>query len=167
MDIVQLYIPYRFVGERTRMSWGDVRFGLTNQLLDTQAAIEMAVDQVGECEDPSGSLLELAGAGKNDPVVELVEQLAGGESPRSEEETRNKWLFLVLAWIYEHQSEYPDPLQRVEEVYADFGYPEHIASFVRYMPMQGTDLGSREANERRLFERWKQYLDEAATSHQE
>jgi hypothetical protein len=167
MDIVRLCIPYRFVGERTRMSWHDVRFGLVNQLLDPQAAIEMAVDQVAEYEEPSGSLLELAGASKNEPIMELVEQLAGGESPRSEDETRNKWLYLVLAWLYDHRTEDPDPLQRVEEVYADFGYPEHIASFVRYMPMQGPDLGSREANERRLFERWKRYIDEAAASHRE
>jgi len=167
VDIVRLRIPYRFVGERTHMSWSDVRFGLVNQLLDPLAAIEMAVDQVGEYEDSSGSLLELAGAGKNEPIMELVEQLASGESPRSEEETRKKWLYLVLAWIYEHRGEDPDPLQRVEEVYADFGYPEHIASFVRYMPMQGPDLGSRDANERRLFERWKRYIDEAAVSHRE
>ena len=167
MDIVRLCIPYRFVAERTRMSWHDVRFGLVNQLLDPQAAIEMAVEQVTECEDPSNSLLELAGASKNEPIMELVEQLARGESARSEEETRNKWLYLVLAWIFDHRNEDPDPLQRVEEVYADFGYPEHIASFVRYMPMQGPDLGSREANERRLFERWKRYIDEAAASHRE
>ena len=167
MDIVRLCVPYRFVGERTSVCWRDVRFGLLNELLDAQAAIEMAVDQVGEREDPSSSLLELAGAGKNEPIMDLVEQLAGGESPRSEEEIRNKWLYLVLAWIYERRDEDPDPLQRVAEVYADFGYPEQIASFVRYMPMEGRDLGSREANERRLFERWKRYLDEAAALHRE
>ena len=39
--------------------------------------------------------------------------------------------------------------------------PKRIEKFVRYMPMVGPHLGSREAAERRLFERWKQYLDEA------
>lgn len=149
------------------MSWRDVRFGLVNELLDAQAVIEMAVDRVGETEDPSSPLMELAGAGKDEPLVELVQALAGSEAPRSEEEIRNKWLYLVLAWIYEHRMEDPDPLQRVEEVYADFGYPEHIASFVRYMPIEGPDLGSREANERRLFERWRRYLDDAAASLRE
>jgi hypothetical protein len=159
MDIVRLRIPYRFVRDRTSMSWRDVRFGLVNELLDPQVPIELAVDQVGELTEPSAALIELAGASKNEPILEFVDQLANAEPPRSEDVTRDKWLYLVLAWIYEHRDVYADPLQRVEEIYADFGYPEQVAKFVRYMPMEGPDLGSREENERRLFERWKQYLD--------
>jgi hypothetical protein len=141
------------------MSWRDVRYGLANELLDPQAPVELAVDQVGGRAEPSAALLELAGASKNETTVELVEQLANEEPPRSEDEIRDKWLYLVLAWLYEHRGDFPDPLQRVEEVYADFGYPEQIAKFVRYMPMEGPDLGSREANERRLFEQWRQYIE--------
>ncbi len=165
MDVVRLGIPYQFACERTRLTWRDVRFGLVNELLDPQAPVELAVAQVGERAEPSAALLELAGAGKNEPTFGLVEQLANEEPPRSEDEIRGKWLYLVLAWFYEHRAEVPDPLQRVEEVYADFGYPKQIANFVRYMPMEGPDLGSREANERRLFERWKRYLEEVARTY--
>jgi len=165
VDIVRLRIPYRFLRNRTRMSWRDVRFGLVNELLEPQAPVELAVDQVSERAESSEALLQLAGAGKDEPTLELVEQLADHEPPRSEDEIRDKWLYLVLAWIYEHRDDYPDPLQLVEEVYADFGYPEQIAKFVRYMPMEGPDLGSREANERRLFERWKRYLAEVAPTY--
>lgn len=147
------------------MSWREVRFGLVNELLDPEVPVELAIDQVVEIAEPSAPLLELAGAGKNEPTLEVVEQLAEGEPQRPENEIRDKWLYLVLAWIYEHRDEVPDPLQRVEEVYADFGHPERIAKFVRYMPMDGPDLGSRQANERRLFEQWKRYLDEAAPAH--
>lgn len=153
-------IPYRFVRERTRLSWRDIRFGLVNELLDPEAPVALANDQVDELEAPSAALLDLAGVGDDVPTMELVERLAESEPQRSEDEIRHKWLYLALAWIYERRHAYSDPLQRVEEVYADFGYPEQIASFVRYMPMVGPDLGSREANERRLFERWKQYIDE-------
>jgi hypothetical protein len=165
VDIVRLRIPYRFVRDRVRMSWREVCFGLVNELLDPAVPVELAIEQVAEIAEPSAALLELAGAGKNEPTLEVVEQLAGGEPQRPENEIRDKWLYLVLAWIHEHRDEVPDPLQRVEEVYADFGYPEQIAKFVRYMPMDGPDLGSREANEQRLFERWKRYLDEAASAH--
>jgi hypothetical protein len=161
MDVVRLRIPYQFVRERTRMSWRDVRFGLVNQLLDARAPVELAVAQVGERAEPSVALLELAGAVKGEAAFELVDHLANEEPPHSEDEIRDKWLYLVLAWLYEHRAEVPDPLQRVEEVYADFGYPEQLANFVRYLPMEGPGLGSREANERRLFERW--YIDGAAS----
>jgi hypothetical protein len=165
VDIVQLRIPYHFLRSRVRMSWREMRFGLANDLLDPHAPVDLAVDQVTELAEPSAALLELAGASKNEPTSDLVEDLANDEAPRSDNEIRDKWLYLVLAWLYEHRGEYPDPLQRVEEVYADFGYPEQIAKFVRYMPMEGPDLGSREANEGRLFDRWKRYLDEVAPTY--
>lgn len=165
MDIVQLRIPYGFIRNRVRMSWREVRFGLLNELLDPLAPVELSLEQVVEVEQPSAAMLGLAGADKNEPTLEFVEQLADSEAQQPEREIRDMWLYLVLAFIYEYRDEYPDPLQRVEEVYGDFNYPEQIANFVRYMPMDGPDLGSREANERRLFERWKLYLDEAAPTY--
>lgn len=164
MDIVRLRIPYRFIRDRTRLSWRDIHFGLVTELLDPKAPVAFAIDQVGELEESPAALLDLAGLGEDEPMMEFVERLAESEPGRSEDEIRRKWLYLVLASIYERRHEYSDPLQRVEEVYADFGYPEQVASFVRYMPMVGPDLGSREANERRLFERWKQYIDEVGST---
>ena len=105
------------------------------------------------------------GPGAHHATRELVESLATATSDEDQEALRGKWLYLVLAWIFEHRASYPEPLQAVEEVYADFGYPEVIASFVRYMPTSDPDLGSKEANERRLLENWKRYLDERARDY--
>lgn len=160
MDVVRLCIPYAFIRERARLNWCDIKFGIVNELLDPKAPRAFAIDQVGEIDDPAAALVDLAGAGENEPAIELVKQIADRAPQCSEDEVRGKWLYLVLAWIYERRHEISDPLQRVEEVYADFRYPERIASFVRYMPMVGPDLGSREANESRLLERWKQYVDD-------
>lgn len=68
---------------------------------------------------------------------------------------------LVLAWIYENREGVADPLGIVEEIYADFDYPGEVAPFVRYMPMSGPDLCSREKNEERMYGNWKAYLLEA------
>jgi hypothetical protein len=86
--------------------------------------------------------------------------LAAREPEETLSELRAKWLCVVLAWIFEHRNEYADPLRAVEEVYADFDYPARIASFVRYMPSDDPDLGSRELNEARLYEKWQSYLQE-------
>jgi hypothetical protein len=45
-------------------------------------------------------------------------------------------------------------------VYADFDYPEEIAGFIRYMPMRGPDLGSKQLNEKRMLETWGRYIEE-------
>jgi len=58
---------------------------------------------------------------------------------------------LILA-AFISESDVPDKLDAIEEVYSSFDYPEELTGMVRYMPMQGTDLGSREANEGRMLD---------------
>jgi hypothetical protein len=62
-----------------------------------------------------------------------------------------------LAWLLEHKQAYEDPLQRVEEVYADFGYPETIRHLVRYMPA-GEASTVLETGEARLYREWEAYV---------
>ncbi len=161
MDVVRLSVPYRFLEAQLRPTWRDVWFGLVHELLDVRAPAEMAAQRVLEAEAPSIALIELSSAKGEATTRVLVEQLAALEPVQSDEQVRDRWLFLSLAWLYEHREQCSNPLQRVEEVYADFGYPKEVASFVRYMPMEGPDLGSREANEARLLERWKRFVEDA------
>jgi len=142
------------------MTWRDILFGLKQELLDPSAPVDFALEQLAREQEPSPELLELAGLSKQEQSRSLVELLADREQDEGADGTRRKWLYLVLAWIFDHRDELPDPLRMVEEVYADFSYPAEIASFVRYMPSNAPDLGSREQNEARLFARWLAYLEE-------
>jgi len=165
VDIVQLSIPLEFIRNLVRVSWRDLRFGLVSELLDPQAPVEWGREQIARLTHPPEALIDLVGMSENCPSLGLVDQLAEDEPEQAGDQIRDKWLYLVLVWIYEHKDEYPDSLQRVEEVYGDFDYPEQMANFVRNMPMTGPDLGSIEANERRLFKRWKQYIGETAPKY--
>jgi hypothetical protein len=136
-------------------------FGLEEQLLDPMAPGERAIEALlGEA--PDANLIELAELTDRQDPRQLVERLAAGEQEQSLEEIRVKWLWLVLSWIFAHRNQYRDPLRKVEEVYADFGYPDRIAGFVRYMPSDVSSLAGREANEARLYERWRNYIEEGA-----
>lgn len=161
MDLIKLNITPEFIRERTHLTWREALFGIDNELLSPRAAVDFAAHQLEVQENAEPALVELAGVCSGESVRDLVEQLVAAEPPQVSEAMRRKWIFLVLAWIFEHKESYPDPLRVVEEVYADFGYPDAITSFVRYMPMDEPDLGSREANESRLYEKWKRYLDSA------
>jgi hypothetical protein len=160
MDLVRLRIPHHFIQGRVPMTWRDVLFGLEQELLEPNAPVDFALEQLAREKEPVPELVELAGMDKQGQSRSLVESLARRDQDEATEEARRKWLYLVLAWILEHRDEFPDPLRAVEEVYADFGYPAEIASFVRYMPSNAPDLGSREQNEARLFARWLAYLEE-------
>ena len=163
MELIRLSIPYSFLRERARLSWREILFGLENQLLDAGSPALLARERVDE-QTTDQTLIRLAGLDPEDDGLPYVRALAALEPEQSLDSTRSRWLCVVLAWIYEHRRAYDDPLRTVEEVHADFGYPKRIAHFVRYMRMVGPDLGTVELNEARLYERWRQFVEECSES---
>ena len=164
MDVVNVEIPFEFAEQRVVLSWCDVLFGIENGLFALESAIELACLRLAADASPAPELLALGISDVAEGgVKDLVRHLAESERAEGSVRTHDKWLYLVLAWIFERRTAYPDPLQMVEEVCADFDYPASVASFVRYMPDPEPSLGSVAANEARLYERWHQFLrDEGA-----
>lgn len=78
-----------------------------------------------------------------------------------ENTSQEKFLYLLLNWIFKHKEQCSDPLQMVEIIYDDFDYPEEISNFVRYMPSSEHRLNSIEASIDRLFNNWAIYLKAA------
>ena len=154
MQLVKLSIPYSFIASRVDVTWSLLKFGLENELVEPYAVVE-ATEIAIQTSEVSGPLLSLIGA-HSEEVAALVSKLAKEEPTQQVERV---WLFLVLAWIYHNKTDNSDALESVERVYAEFEYPEEIASFVRYMPKQGPDLASRSASEERLLLRWTEYLE--------
>lgn len=66
---------------------------------------------------------------------------------------------MLLNWVYENKDNYTDSLEVVEVIYADFNYPEIITDFVRYMPNNQPARSTLKENQRRLFENWKNFLE--------
>jgi hypothetical protein len=157
MEQVQISIPYSFIRQRAQLTWRDVRFGIEQGLLRGRDVAEVAADQM-ERGTQDDVVVELAGASPDEAVQERVQRLASAEQSEDPLDVRRKWAYLALAWIFEHRAHYPDVLDLVEKVYADLDYPEQVAPFVRYMPSDEPDLGSRERNEQRLISKWADYL---------
>ena len=154
-------IPYEFISQRTELGWNEIRFGLDQQLIKPKAAVDRATEQLCHMDATPKEMVELASLSESESVVDLVSHLARNEAPVLGEQVKAKWLYLVLAWLFENRESLVDALGMVESVYSDFDYPKEINSFVRYMPMDGPDLGNREQNEARMFDRWKAYLNRA------
>lgn len=156
-------IPLSFVDMRLRLAWSDIAWGFQNGWLDAVSVVEYAVSQLAEGEDQSVAVVELAGLTRSE-FVEVPFLLEKVVSTGAEDSTisRRKWLYLVLAWVYEHRADLADPLEVVEQLYADFGYPEEIQGFVRYMPPESNyepKAHTHAENVDRLLSKWKEYLD--------
>jgi hypothetical protein len=151
-------IPSAFIRPRVHLTWCEVEFGLQNFWLTHEAVIELAVDRSTQGED-SPDVVELASVLPHEhyKVPEILRRLRDRDIGCA----KNKWLFLLLAWLYEHRDEVEDPLGVVEELYSDFDYPEEIASFVRYMPPRDPSR----VGESYLLAAWERYLDTAGRKY--
>lgn len=159
MEMLTLDIPAEFIKAHLgRPTWRELLFGLENQLLDPIAITEFAADELAQGDAPA-AVLDLAIGGADEPVHDRVRYLADREAA-DDRTAAQTWLFLALAWLFEHRGDLPDPLGTIETVYAEFDYPEGIEGFVRYMPTEEPDLGDRVLNEQRLTDKWHRYIDE-------
>jgi hypothetical protein len=161
---MQIRIPIEYILRVTQPTWSDLRFGLERGFIDEVDVVKAAVEQVKQVSDHSDAEVELAGLDQSNVNWNYVTNLLNDLAVRSDTTNpivERKWLYLVLAWIYSQKELLHDPLGMVEEVYADFGYPEEIAGFVRYMPPSDTyspQDHSYEENISRLFQLWNEYL---------
>lgn len=155
-------IPFLFIRKHTSLSWCEALWGYERQMVGWSDIVELAKDQLHL--DSDAREVELSCLVKSDAfrVGELLRELTASEPKELESMSAKKWLFLILAWIFENKDQIDDPLGEVETIYADFNYPSEIESFVRYMPVTDDydpSQHSKKDNENRLFENWKKYLD--------
>jgi hypothetical protein len=157
-------LSYAFIKGRVRLSWRDALWGYERQLIGWRGIVDLALDRAAHGANEA-SVIQLAGAGKEQAhqVGELLRSLAAPESVGGDSDSRDKWVYLVLAWLFENRAEFEDPLEEVERIYADFDYPPDVERFVAYMPpVEDYDPAqhSAEENEKRLIEAWRTYLGE-------
>lgn len=138
-------------------TWRSLAWGMQKGLVGRQVAVDAAVRLLSRKKEPPPAVVELAGCSKDDPDVEnYVTRLAKEEDLDGASD--DPWLYLVLRWVLDNKEAFEDPLQVLEEVYADFDYPEEMTKFVRYMPSDEPELGEK-GNEARLYDHWREFLD--------
>ncbi|WP_434673311.1 DUF2247 family protein [Pseudomonas sp. R1-15] len=149
-----LLLDGHYIFKKTpRLSWGELLFGLQHGYVNEKGVTDYICDALTI--DAPNEAFEIASLETQEQylVRGLLETLNEQDS-RTGKETSEAWLFLLLSFTYEHKNEYDDPLSLVEELYADFDYPEKIASLIRYMPPQDGSNGSEEL----LFNQWKNII---------
>lgn len=136
------------------LSWGDIKYGLERGFLNSAGVVEYAVKGLS-AESPAEQyeLVCLTGDDVND-VQECVSCLAAKDA-QDVKNSEKAWVFLIFLWVFRNRDAYQDPLGVVEELYADFDYPESIAPIVRYMPAADPSL----EGEDQLFKNWSNMLE--------
>ena len=132
------------------LNWKELLYGFEHGFIDEKGVSEFACEALTKKSQQEAIELASLLPQENYLASNLLQSLADKDlSP--ETDTTKPWIFLLLSFLLEHQANYEDPLEIVEELYADFDYPEEIIPLVRYMPPPEGVEGSEE----RLFENWK------------
>lgn len=68
----------------------------------------------------------------------------------------SKWRYILLLWLYENRKNSSADYDRIDTVYADFGYPVDMERFISYMPAHGNPDKLGYDN---ILHNWKDYLN--------
>jgi len=156
-------IPFDFIEKSSHLSWCDVKWGYENNLITSDVPIKKAEKNVltGNYTNPE---LELSFVipGESDHVTHFLKELCSEFEQKDEPTIKQKWLFILLSWLWSNRNNFEDPLAEVEIIYADFDYPPEIEGFIKYMPpSDGYDPSKhcQMENINHLMDKWKNYLE--------
>jgi hypothetical protein len=153
-----------FCVQSVNLQWNDVVWGVEHGIFTWKDVRNFAVQRMS---DPRSATFDIensiASLDKNEAaeMMDLARDAASNASPVATGQEQEKWLFLLLKWAYENRSLISYPLGVVDELYAEFGYPEKMESFVAFLPSKdGWEPAKHTAteNENRLLENWGKYL---------
>ena len=76
------------------------------------------------------------------------------------ESSNKKLKYVILNYLRSTTKDNNELLEKVEEVYADFNYPQDMDEFIAYMPAKGSVLmNSIEDNNKRMINNLDNFLE--------
>ncbi|MEW5292005.1 DUF2247 family protein [Erwinia papayae] len=156
-------IPLDFIDEITKLSWCDIEWGYKHKLITSEVPIKEAEKKVLTGNYKNSELeLSFIVPGSSDDITNFLKDLCSKCEQKDNLTVKRKWLFISLSWLWEKRHNFKEPLDEIENIYADFGYPDEIENFVKYMPpSNGYDpsVHTYAENIDNLINNWKSYLE--------
>ncbi|MEQ1343763.1 DUF2247 family protein [Acinetobacter seifertii] len=162
-------IPADFINEKVNLSWCDIKWGYEKNLLTSEIPIKKA-ENIVLTEIYTKAELELSFLipSESDDITPFIHELCPSFKEDEYAIISQKWLYVILSWLWMNRASFEDPLDKVESIYTDFDYPVEMDSFIKYMPLtDGYDpsLYSYTENTNRLMKNWESYLQKSALKY--
>lgn len=145
------------------LTWREIQWAYKRRLIGWRDPVSIAKDRVhrGSTNHAEQELAQIDKE-RTDLIPTLLQDITQTEVPEEEYSIQRLWLYILLRWIYDHRSQFDDPLGKAESIAGDFQYPESTWPFLRMIPPQdGRDPArySLAENEQYLFGRWSEYIE--------
>lgn len=155
MSLLPLHGNYVF-SKAPWLTWSELLYGLEKGYIDDQGVSSFACNTLTTSSPKKAYELSTLEQQELYLARDYLESLASNEPTKKEEKISQPWIYMLLSYLFENKGLFSDPLEKIEELYADLDYPEDISSSVRYMPSPEGEVGSEE----RLYANWKSVISE-------
>ncbi|EAG9348579.1 DUF2247 family protein [Listeria monocytogenes] len=126
---------------KNKWSWQELLFALENNLISRKDIIKYAIHTLDEGILGFDIVLKIAIADEYKDIFPYFHELISLETFEDASTIKDKWRYVILKELHAKKTDSDD-----------FGYPEDVAGFIRYMPL--TEGKSME-------ESWQAYLSDA------
>lgn len=138
---LSMLFTYKYAASLVPLNWCDLLYAIENNFLAHQSAIEYALIEAKKTENPPSEVLELACMLQSEAefpydVCQLVNKLATLHKSTMviDSDSKEKFLYVSLNWIYEHKDDYYNPIEIVDVLCDDINYPDEVKKLLSFMP---------------------------------
>lgn len=138
-------------------TWNDIYFGIKNKLLGVESVREYAIKCLEVNDEYSQEITDLAWP--NDDVldvIKMIEKILEKEKHTQICECSIKWQYCIIKNLLNDKLSFEGLTSKLDEIYADFDYPEDMEEFISYMPVKDEYKPiehSREENKKRILDK--------------
>lgn len=156
-------IPIEYIRPRHDLTWSEIELGLREGWLSSEDVIAFAASahQEGAAAVENSEIAAISPE-EPDRLLNVVGALAAREGS-TQDAIRIAWLRILVAWVYDNRTRFPNPLGILEGLYADFDYPDEIHHLIPFnVPSDGyrPQDHTHEENIARLMSMWGEYVDQ-------
>ncbi len=163
LNPLSMFFTYKYVTDLVSLNWNDLLFAIKNEFLPHQTAIEHALVEVQKNESSPMEVIELACTLQSESefhdICKQINQLVTSQNSCSYSNSKEKFLYVSLNWVYEHKDDYCNPIEVVDILCDEIDYPDEVKNLVSFMPTQETETNSSTPITEVLFGRLLRYLN--------
>ncbi|MCQ9209567.1 DUF2247 family protein [Granulicatella seriolae] len=143
------YDFFNFSQTKTSWLWQEILYGMENKILTRSDVINYATRILDEDILGFDWVLKIVIAKDYEDILPYIHELIDLEDDEDTSIILDRWRYAILKELYSKKSNYEDFNGKVEEIYADFDYPEDMSGLIGYMPLVGGKT---------MEESWQGYL---------
>ena len=134
-------------------TWQELQWGRQHNIVQESDIRSFAMESLTE-DHPLYELLQDIVTEKpgSEQIDRKVDALCRAESTEPENRLVFVWSYVLLSWLYDTETDEDQLRNRVELLYADFGYPYYMSTLIGWMPPVPGEKISRPWSTRKQLE---------------